>query len=218
MKGSAAKASNVDSVRVTPHSASGNQFDEGVELIAVSTDDGQSWKKHTAPGEREWSPRFGDPGAVPRWVEPIAWDAEGSLYALWSERQDLKLGRSTDRGRSWSIWRVAGDDQMVFYPYLVANAAGELAATWYSGRYGEFEVNAALLLVPPGDTQAPRLLRSEPLLRESWTMRNEMRVSDTAGEYLPVVFLANGDLAVAGTIQDAQAERFGFSWWRYEVR
>lgn len=206
-------------VSITPLSASGNQFDEGVELIAVSTDGGQSWEKHRAPGNRKWGSKLDDPEAVPRWVEPIAWDSGGALHALWSEGQDLWLGRSSDRGQTWSSWPIAHDDELVFFPYLVARGPGELAATWFSGRIGEFEAHAALVLVPKGDREEePRLLASEPFLPDSWVLREGSRVRDTAGEYLPVTFLADGDLAVASTIQDAEAERFGFSWWRIEIR
>ena len=49
-------------VRVTPLSASGNQYDEGVDLIAVSTDGGKSWQKEAPPGTREWDPTFETPG------------------------------------------------------------------------------------------------------------------------------------------------------------
>ena len=32
------------------------------------------------PGTRAWEPTFDDPDKVPRWVEPLAWDADGVLY------------------------------------------------------------------------------------------------------------------------------------------
>ncbi len=75
-------------VRVTPLSASGKKFDEGVDILAGSTDAGTTWQKHAAPGQREWSPdldtKVTPPRWVekvqPRWVEPVAWDAQGALY------------------------------------------------------------------------------------------------------------------------------------------
>ena len=85
-------------VRITPISASGYQYDEGVELIAVSTDEGQTWQKHVPPGKRDWDPTLKDPTKILRWVEPIAWDAEGVLYHMWSEGQGLFLARSKDEG------------------------------------------------------------------------------------------------------------------------
>ena len=86
-------------VSVTPLSASGNQFDEGVELIAVSTDGGQSWDKHPVPGSRVWSPEFVNPDTIPRWVEPLAWGPDGALYSFWSEGQELWLARSRTGAR-----------------------------------------------------------------------------------------------------------------------
>ena len=43
----------VIAVRITPLSASGNKFHPGVDLIAVSTDGGRTWRKHPAPGRRK---------------------------------------------------------------------------------------------------------------------------------------------------------------------
>ena len=188
-------------------------------LIAVSTDGGDSWEKHPKPGNRVWSDGFDDPAAVPRWVEPIAWDSEAVLYSLWSEGHDLWLGRSSDRGQTWSSWPVEHDDELVFYPFLVAGPSGQLAATWFSGRLGEFEAHAALFLPAAGDPEEkPRLLGSAPFLPDSWVLAEDSRIRDTAGEYLPVAFLADGDLAVVTTIQDVEAERFGFSWRRIGIR
>ena len=66
-------------VRIVPLSASGNKFDPGVELIAVSIDGGTTWQKRPPPGQRDWAPL--DSSGVVRWVEPLAWDGEGRLYA-----------------------------------------------------------------------------------------------------------------------------------------
>lgn len=43
-------------VRIAPVSASGNKYDEGVDLIAISTDGGATWQKSPAPGQRDWAP------------------------------------------------------------------------------------------------------------------------------------------------------------------
>lgn len=40
-------------VRITPASASSIRYDEGVELIAVSLDDGETWALRAAPGTDE---------------------------------------------------------------------------------------------------------------------------------------------------------------------
>src|SRR2546427_10153311 len=52
-------------VRIVPLSASGNKFDPGVDLIAVSTDGGTTWQEHSAPGQRDWAP-FDSGGVTPR--------------------------------------------------------------------------------------------------------------------------------------------------------
>ena len=44
------------------------------------------------------------------------------------------------------------------------------------------------------------------------------RVRDPAGEYVPVVFLSDGDLGVVTPIQNGADGRGGFSWWRIERR
>ena len=91
-------------VRITPWSASGKKFNAG-DLIAVSRDRGKTWQTHPAPGERDWSPDF-DKG-TPRWVEPLAWDADGALYSLWGCAKGLWLGvrrtkvRPGQVGTSW---------------------------------------------------------------------------------------------------------------------
>ena len=113
---------------------------------------------------------------------------------------------------------VRVDEGIAFFPYLVAGAAGELAATWFSGRLGEFEAHAALLLVPSNDDDDLGVLSSEHFLPDSWMEVEGTRIRDTAGEYLPVAFLSDGDLAVATTIQNDETYRFGFSWWRIDIR
>ena len=75
-------------VRVSPMSASGFQMDEGVDLIRLSLDQGESWKDVSLPGTRDWNQ---DMSGVPRWVEPLAFDAENNLYAMWSEGSQMKL-------------------------------------------------------------------------------------------------------------------------------
>jgi hypothetical protein len=42
-------------VRITPASASGNKIEPEVELVAISGDGGNTWEKHSVPGQRIWA-------------------------------------------------------------------------------------------------------------------------------------------------------------------
>jgi hypothetical protein len=205
-------------VRVTPLSASGNTYNEGVELIAVSTDGGMTWQKHAAPGSRAWDPTFRDPSAVPRWVEPMAWDAEGTLHHLWSEGRDVWLAHSVDQAKTWQSRVVATETEIAYFPYLVARGAGELAATWFTGREQALAAHVALIQLATNENEEPRVLRAQPFRPDSWRESQDAPVRDTAGEYLPVAFLSSGGLAVVAPIQDVAGDRWGFSWWRVEVQ
>jgi hypothetical protein len=120
--------------RVVPLSAAGSKYDEGVDLVAVSTDGGATWRNTAAPGYREWSP--GGYFPVPRWVEPLAWDGRGALYSFWTNFKGIWLARSTDQGATWTTWRLRESPEVEYFPYLVARGRGELAATWFSGCLG----------------------------------------------------------------------------------
>ncbi|HXE98798.1 MAG TPA: sialidase family protein, partial [Solirubrobacterales bacterium] len=137
-------------VRVIPVSASGNKIHPGVDLIAVSTDGGTTWQKHAAPGRREWVFPLSGEETLPRWVEPLAWDARGALYSLWSNEEGLWLARSADRGATWSSWRVMTSGDVMYFPYLVARGPGELAATWFSGPAATMHAHVARFDVGPG--------------------------------------------------------------------
>jgi hypothetical protein len=200
-------------VRITPMSASGNQMDENTDFIAVSSDSGNSWHLHVPPGKREWTFPLDDIAGVPRWVEPLAWDGAGALYYLWSEGTSIWLGRSLDRGNTWSTWQIVQGQEVVYFPYLAASRAGELAATWFSGRGVELRANVALI-TPDSTDSHPRVTRAKPFQFDSYRRSGDKKlVRDTAGEYLPVVFLSDGRLAVVTTIQDLENERQGFTWW-----
>jgi hypothetical protein len=214
-------------VRVTPLSASGSKMDAGVDLIAVSSDGGATWRERTAPGEREWKP----PSAlkdndIPRWVEPVAWDARGTLYALWTNINGIWLGRSADDARTWRTWRIA-TTSTAFFPYLVARGSGELAATWFS-QSDAASSGAAPTLSGYFTRVNLNQGRSEPLVVGTLTLRldswrsgsasAEPPTPDTAGEYIAIAFLKDGGLAAVTPIQDERKQRFGFSFWRITER
>jgi Tol biopolymer transport system component len=203
-------------VRVVPISASGMRYDEGVDLIAVSTDGGMTWTKHDAPGYREWNipSRF----PVPRWIEPLAWDARGALYSFWTNLKGLWLARSFDRGVTWTTWRLRESPEVAYYPYLVARGRGELAATWFAGWTGTWHARVARIDVGEGEAP-PRMAEAPGFKPDSWVWeipKDFPPVPDTAGEYLPVLFLRSGGLAVVSPISNPVDKRFGFSFWKLE--
>lgn len=207
-------------VRVVPLSASGNKIHEGVDLIAVSTDGGTTWQNHPAPGRREWIFPLSDETPLPRWVEPLAWDAQGALYSLTSNDEGLWLARSTDRGTTWQSWRVAQNAEPMFFPYLAARGPGELAATWFSGTETTLHAHVARIDLAPGDTP-PQVTEAPAFQPDSWNFSPPAAggpiTRNSAGEYLPVLFLKNGGLAVVSPIQKSSEKRFGFTWWRVEA-
>ncbi len=198
-------------VRITPLSASGNRYHEGIDFLAVSTDGGQTWEHRSAPGARQWSADFANPGNVPRWVEPLAWDAAGTLYYLWSEGATLQLGRSRDLGGTWEQWSVVTSELPLYFPFLAASGTGQLAATWFSGTENELQAHVALIdAVGP----EPSVRLGPTFLVDSWKTIDGSPVRDTGGEYLPVLFLSDGDLGVVAPIQNTPDGHQGFHWYR----
>jgi hypothetical protein len=197
-------------VRITPLSASGNKYDEGLDLIAVSSDGGASWQKRPAPGQRDWSPDF-ESEATPRWVEPLAWDAAGRLYSLWTDKTGVRLARSDDLGATWTTRTVAGTAAPAFFPYLTAGRRGELAATWFTSTKNDMK-----------DLQwyAARIDGERVLVSEAQSLESRTREggNDTAGEYLAIAFLRDGTLGVVTPLQNVAGKRTGFTWWRFEGR
>ena len=201
-------------VRITPVSASGNVHHAGVDLVAVSSDGGASWTKHSAPGQRAWTFPYVDDDPMPRWVEPLAWDASGALYYMWTDPAGLWLAGSTNRGADWTTLQLAAGGELRYFPYLIARRPGELAATWFTGRGEGIKVHVATIDILQLDFP-PRFAEAAPFSPESWqrTQRpGELRHRDTAGEYVPIAFLRDGRLALITSIQDEQQKRFGFTW------
>jgi len=207
-------------VRIIPGSAAGSKHDEGVDLIAVSTDGGLTWTKHEAPGYREWNQPAYFP--VPRWIEPLAWDAGGALYSFWANLKGIWLARSVDQGATWTTWRLRECPEVVYFPYLIARGRGELAATWFAGWTGTWHARVARINVGDGEAP-PRMVESAPFQPDSWERPNpqwpnDPLLPDTAGEYLALTFLRMGGLAVVSPVQNPREKRFGFSLWKVEER
>jgi hypothetical protein len=200
-------------VRLTPHSASGFKDHPEVDLIAVSLDEGKTWQKHRAPGQRTWTPMMElKGGGLPRWVEPIAWDAAGTLYSLWTDHSGVHLARSGDRGSTWQqSLIVESKEATAFFPYLVARGAGELAATWFSANLPDYAMlRAHVARITSRGDGAPEVRVAPPVSFEALDARGNPQ---TGGEYLPVAFLRDGTVAVVTPLQNLKAKRLGFSWW-----
>ncbi len=206
-------------VRITPLSASANKFDKGVDFVAVSSDGGIKWTLRDLPGTRDWSGDWsnGDE-TLSRWVEPIAWDSQGVLYSLWSEGTSMWLARSADLGVAWTKWRVAQDSVPVYFPYLIARGNGDLAATWYSGLDEAVRVNVAHISYSEG-SRRPLITQTVPFAIPSFVRNDSLPAThrDTAGEYVPIMFLAENRLAVVTTIQDRTSQRYGFTFRPFSI-
>lgn len=201
-------------VRVIPGNASGNECHDDVDRLAVSTDRGATWRMRPAPdGPRANGCSF-DARDRPRWVDPIAWDASGALYALWADDTRISLARSLDAGATWTSWLVARADSGARFPYLAAGAPGELAATWFTGLDDAPVRWTAARISLQG--AAPSVSMTTPAVLESWngTPPNP----DTGGEYLATALLRDGTMAVVTPIQHADSGRLGFTWWRFGAR
>ena len=185
-------------VRIQPNGIKPNKNED---LIAVSMDDGENWNYITPPGIRDWSHNKLREGGVPRHVEPIVWDKDSNLYYLWSVGKELKLGVSKDLGQTWSVIPIVTDEQILYYPYIAVNRIGELAITWHSGQPENMKINVAYLVV---DSSNEELLHIDSLelpydILGPWGENREM-ISYPLGEYQPIIFKGDDELAVVTPI------------------
>ena len=198
-------------VRITPLSASGFTHHPEADLIAVSLDASRTWTTHRAPGERTWTFPMSNKIPLPRWVEPIAWDAKGALYSLWTQPDGVHLARSQDSGKSWQQWLVVeSKDATPFFPYVIARGDGELAATWFTAKMPGF---ASLRAMSQGFRCALPAGRRTSGRRGIRDRRDSRKRSNDGGRVLPAIFLRDGRLAVVTPIQNRPAKRLGVSFW-----
>ncbi len=199
-------------VRVAPLSASGNQFDEGVDLIRLSLDRATSWTNVQLPGNRDWT--VDAKKGILRWVEPICWDSKSRLYYLWSEGKSLKLGISDDYGKNWNVQLIEESDNQIYYPYMTITD-DIISCTWVSGFGESLRHHASVLKL---NTNENTMYRLSPLKLDIWS---RFEVGDyqrsTGGEYFPMIYLSDGDFGLATPIQNRKENRFGFTWWRINV-
>ena len=203
-------------VRLTPVSQSGLGYTEGLDLIAVSTDSGMHWVKYPAPGTRDWvlAPKTGS-DATSRWVEPLAWSNDGTLYSLWTTKDAVWLAGSSSGGGPWATWKVAACSEVCYFPYLVAHGK-ELAATWTSGREEKQAFHVARLTM--GDAGPKTVAESTPIQLEIWTngeKPTDPQQRDTGGEYYAAAFLRDGKLGVVTPVRNKEKTKFGFTFWSF---
>jgi hypothetical protein len=52
----------------------------------------------------------------------------------------------------------------------------------------------------------------------AWLENTPTPVQTPAGEYIPVIFLPDGKLALVSPIQDFARDRWGFTWWVFAAQ
>ena len=210
-------------VRITPRTRTEAPEDPSKDYVAVSLDGGNSWSFNQVPGDRSSK-------SIHRHVEPIAWDVEGTLYYAWSEVNSLWLARSYDKGKNWYSERVYESNEKIFFPYIAVKDIGEVGLTWMQGRQETQRCFAGRISY---DVQAntfkklkPRALFWESMVTLEKSKSVDGNLSDEqykgfielprvvpiagAGEYEPVIFLQNGQMAVATEVYNAVENRYGF--------
>jgi hypothetical protein len=203
-------------VHIIPGARSGFVCDEGTDVIALSTDDGATWRKFPAAGSARPSGCLGHPRETRRWVDPVAFDRSGALYSLWTDSTGVWLSRAKGNMNAWMTWRVSSRDSGAptpFFPYLASRATGELAATWVLATQDTLHWQAAHIVVR-GDDGDPMVRVATPLALESWRGNGP----DAGGEYLAAAFLNDESIAVVIPVQNDANKRLGFGWRRFAVR
>ena len=197
-------------VRVSPLSASGFTYHAGIDLIRLSNDLGSTWSTIPLPeGNRIWSSDLSQ--GILRWVEPLAWDRDNTLYHIWSEGKILKLGITEDLGKTWTIYEIETSEDTIYYPFLSIQH-DVISCSWVSGFEADLRHHAAVIHITGSEVNLSKL---EPLLLDEIKGRfNSSELPATGGEYFPVQALPDGTFGMVTTIQDYKSDRLGFTWWR----
>ena len=182
--------------------------DHAADGVAFSSDGGATWTFRELPGERAWPDRFGNGGDVPRWAEPVVYEADGTLYTAWSEVDVLQLAWTQDHGRTWQVRPLAHAqvDEPMYFPHLARGAApGELVATWFGGieRPVPYVAHVRDARADAPDVRASAMPFDSP---------------GTRGEYFQPLLLEDGRVAVALPVQGADLASSGFDFVRARLR
>jgi len=107
-----------------PGARSGFVCDSTTDLVALSADDGASWRKVKAPTAGRTPGCLGGKD-VDRWVDPVAFDRAGQLYALWTDSRQ-------EPGRGWRIsrHRFLRDGSIAVVTPIQNPAKQRLGFTW----------------------------------------------------------------------------------------
>ncbi|MEM9324770.1 MAG: sialidase family protein [Bacteroidota bacterium] len=197
--------------RIVPMSASGLEFDKGVDIIRISDDAGKTWRDIPVPGNQEWEPF--DKATLPRWVEPMAWDGQGKLYYLWSEGPVLKLGVTANLGESWEEYVIDETDGLCYFPYLSVKHA-QMGLTWVTEGASGIHHHAAVASL---DNEHFAVTKLHPQKLVDLRERSGGPSLSTGGEYYPLIPLSDGHFGMATTIQNYPDNRLGFTWWRLGI-
>jgi len=204
-------------VHIIPGARGGAACNEGTDVVALSTNDGATWRKFPAAGSAR--PSGCRAGETPRWVDPIAFDRTGALYSLWTDSAGVWLSRTKGNTDTWQTWQLssrAATTPTPYFPYLSSDgtaANGELAATWILHAQDTLHWQVAQIGVPQGDG-VPAVTVAKPLALESWRGGQP----EAGGEYLATALLRDGSVAVVAPIQNEDKGRLGFAWRRFVVR
>jgi len=58
-------------------------------------------------------------------------DLAGNVYMMWSSRDHIKLGISTDKGQTWDVKEVTTENGTRVFPWIAAGSEGRIAMAWY---------------------------------------------------------------------------------------